>query len=77
MYNYGSNVAGAAKVDPLNFIKMCLSNLSHVRRTFNRCVFITLHGAARFGIHPYPQRFLHYIQKMMLVRTITVCKESF
>lgn len=80
---HGSNVVGATKVDSLSFIKMRLSNLPHVRRTFKMAV-----GQAReFAVYYKDQlgqeqsEILHSFSRLYeynkLKRLTTVCRGSF
>lgn len=80
---HGSNVVGATKVDSLNFIKMRLSNLPHVRRTLHMAV----EQAHEFAVYYKDQlgqeqteilrSFSTLYEHNKLKRLTTVCRGSF
>ena len=80
---HGSNVVGATKVGSLSFIKMRLSNLPHVRRTFKMAV----EQAREFAVYYKDQlrreqsEILHSFSALYehnkLKRLTTVCRGSF
>ena len=80
---HGRNVVGATRVNSLGFIKMRLSNRSHVRGTFRMAVEQADTFLVRYqeqldaeNIHIL-KSFSSLYTHNKLVRILTVCKESF